>query len=687
MWLSTLLNQCRDKLERYPEHWRENGYWLLALLTLLPALRADLLLPHNWYSSLGGNYSLPPVENPFGFLALLLAAFAATLAHVSGERWRYLAAVPFLLILLADSLLGQILQGLSSVYVISAFAVFVYFLFASRVLSLPFGVFMLMLLLAQNFDGLLTWPQILIFAAIALTCSLVINAVRQNLPLARQLGTSNMLELTARTFSLWWPMLILIVIGLWFSNQITTGTERLLYERGYVVPYCNYSEKIASEITSDMTQGPFPCPNRENEEVMQRFIQLPFFDSADLTVKQQFSSSRTALIEHINTIDETALKSADRSDDEARRLFSVVPESTGMRTKTCYFPDIACAAANVVVNGLNSAYRKARHRAQEDFIKKVHTRATQGAKDVDQLTDDTEKDLLAYHDSFEQRTRQSIARVHTAANLLQQILLLWLVIVMIKSFLYVFARVIFDKSTNINVDLLEQDGIPAEGKVQHEQEVNIPGNYPYDIYYKTDYQPLGPAPRFSIPQWRSSVLSRMRYGAWNMNRVVMPFDDERGVTFNSIEAEHIIDWELIEGEEVIFSYKNFIAMNENIELRTIISLRVATLLLGRIVFHSARCKKGPGRLLLRTRGKPATAEQVCRSIPASRLVAWNRYARFSVDSHLTCADIFLNGFNLRRSSETDSNGPQGILIVESDARTGGVLVGTARFAKNFLLPI
>ena len=46
---------------------------------------------------------------------------------------------------------------------------------------------------------------------------------------------------------------------------------------------------------------------------------------------------------------------------------------------------------------------------------------------------------------------------------------------------------------------------------------------------------------------------------------------------------------------------------------------------------------------------PATAEQVRQSIPSSRLSAWNRYARFSVDSHLTRAGIFLNGFNLRRS--------------------------------------
>jgi uncharacterized protein (AIM24 family) len=167
----------------------------------------------------------------------------------------------------------------------------------------------------------------------------------------------------------------------------------------------------------------------------------------------------------------------------------------------------------------------------------------------------------------------------------------------------------------------------------------------------------------------------------------MPLEPGSRLTFNSIEADHLVDWEMREGEEVIFSYRNFVAMNEHVQLRTVFSLRIASLLLGRIVFHTARCEGGPGRLVLRTRGKPATALQVQQSIPAARLVAWNRYARFSIDSHLTGPDIFLNGFNLRRSPAKEDDVPKGILIVEADARDGGILVGTLRFAKNFLLPV
>jgi hypothetical protein len=674
------------RLKRWPDQRWDNGYWFLALLSLLPALRADLLFPHTWLPGLDKYFLLPPVDNPFSLLAFVLALVTAGLALITSQRLRLLTIIPFILIALTDFFTGVVLAGLSTAYVVSALIVFFYFIIAGRTLSLPFGTFLVLLLVLQPFDPLLAWPQILVFVAASLALSLVAEAIRQNLPLAKQLGRSNFQELFVRTCSLWWPMLILIGIGIWLGNEITSRTEQLLYDRGYVTAYCNYGKDV--NVTSDMRE-PFRCRNTGVEE-WNNFSQdqLPFFENLDLTVASQFEGGERMLKRELGKIKKSAVNSPDKAEKEAKRVFEVlVPKTTGMKPSKCYFPDVACAAANVVINGLNKAYDNARSDTKEKFGKEMRSYAVKGKEKVGKFTGVADKEMTGYLNAFETRTRQSIDRVHTAANLLQWLLWLWLLVMTIKSFLYVYARVIFDKSTDIEVDLLEGNSVSSEGKVSHLQEVNIPGDYPYDLYYKSNYQPLGPAPRFSIPQWHKSILSRLRHGAWNMSWVDMPVEDDRGVTFSSIEGEHIIDWEMKEGEEVVFNYHNFIAMNENVELRTVISLRVATLLLGRMIFHTVRCTKGPGRLLLRTRGKPATAEQVRHSIPSARLIAWNRYARFSVDSHLTPVDIFLNGFNLRRSEAEDEHGPQGILIVEADARDGGIFVGTLRFAKNFLLPV
>ncbi len=731
-----MLDRMRAGLLRVPAAWRVDSQWFLVLLSLLPAIRADLLFPHHWLAGLGSGYALPPIDNIFGVAALLCAGFSWLLTEGAKTSFRYLVVLPWLAMFLAGGTMGQALGGLSSVYIGLAFAAYSYFIVAGRVIAIPFFAFVGLLAFWQPFDGLLAWPQILVFVFGSLVMSLAVEAVRQNLPLARQLGRASTLALVARSFALWWPTLILIALGLWASDKVTSSTEQMIYQRGFVDRYCtlNADDPNASLVCPDDTYqlrakdirllppataapektGPdndlpprcwrltvpdeeplepmpapasFTCPQDHQSAEAWTLLPLPLFQSLDLTVARSYDIAQDRLDRLVAGVSDQSKIFPSKAEAMAADFYEIVPESTGMTTKPCKFGDLKCGIVNLVVDGLNTAFLNGRNAAEEKFIEKMGETARGSGQTVQEFAVSSAGPMKEELRRFKRQTRQALDRVRSAANLLQQVLLLWLVVIAIKSFLYVFARVIFDQSTDIDVEVFEREHPPTQGTVSSLQEVNIGGDYPYDIYYKANYQPLGPAPRFSIPQWRASLLSRLRFGAWNMSRVDMPCVDERGVSFNSIEAEHLIDWEMRPGEEVVFSYRNFVAMNENVELRTVISLRVASLLLGRIIFHTARCTEGPGRLILRTRGKPATAAQVRQSIPAARLVAWNRYAIFSVDSHLTCADIFLNGFNLRRSDGEDQTTPQGILIVEADARDGGLLVGTMRFAKNFLLPV
>ncbi|MGD8926990.1 MAG: hypothetical protein PVG20_09055, partial [Thioalkalispiraceae bacterium] len=436
----------------------------------------------------------------------------------------------------------------------------------------------------------------------------------------------------------------------------------------------------------------FGCPAnfaKVANDYTYRLARAPFIVSLKLTLTEKFRKAKNKL----NYAQYEFRKEANKFRnpvwvaEEARHMFSFVPHSTGLVQSDCKFMDANCGIANLVKRILNGAYADIRSRAERRFVANAVARAEAGNLKANEAVNKAKQEADAALDHLQVQTLNTVNRVYQISKVIQILLTAWLIIIAIKSFLYVFSRVIFDKSTDIHVDLLEEESAARQGSIKHLQEVNIASDYPYNIFYKANFQPLGPAPRFSIPQWRASLLSRLRYGAWNMNRVDMPLDDHHGITFNAIEAEYLVDWQMEEDEEVVFNYGNFVAMNENIELRTVISLRVATMLMGRFIFHTARCKGGPGRLILRTRGKPATAEQVRQSIPSSRLIAWNRYARFSVDSHLTRKDIFLNGFNLRRSETDDKGKPQGIIVVEADARSGSIMIGTLRFAKNFLLPV
>ena len=705
----------------------QGAYWFLALLGTVPALRANSLLPHDWLERWTHDLVLPLLDNPGGVFTLLPLGATWLLARRLAGRRHLIAVWPYLLLMLATTPAVPANALFASLYTFTSLVTVIIFVVEARVLSAGFGLFVLALFLWQRLDPVLSPWSISLFVLAVLVARLVLEAWRQNRPLLRALGRESTLDLGRRTLRLWWPMIFLIGAGLWMSAELGRRSEDALYTAGLVVPYCHlpgdgrapgpllacppghrelldtqfrvlpasdegarrceYADPAIVDAMAPSTPRDFDCPRDIEEASSWPVGRKPLFDNIDLGVENLYRVQRAELHAALATVEASVDGSREAGEREARRRFRVGPRTPGMSKRHCDFPYLACEAGNLVIGELNSAYGDARRRTEARFVADMGKRAATAGNRADEWTDVAQARLDDTLKDYELRTRAAIARVHAASNLLQQLLLLWLVVVIIKSLLYVFARVIFDQGTRIEVDLMEMEGTPVEGSVRMVDEVDIAADYPHDMYYKANYQPLGPAPRFSIPQWRASMLARLRHGAWNMSRVDMPLGDGNRLTFNAIEAEHLVDWSMREGEEVVFNYGNFVAMNEHVQLRTVISLRVATLLLGRMVFHTARCSGGPGRLILRTRGKPATARQVQQSIPVARLIAWNRYARFSVDSHLTPADVFLNGFNLRRSPPGDGDKPQGLLVVEADARDGGILVGTLRFARNFLLPI
>lgn len=723
-WLSARINA--------PPRGRVDGvFWILLLLGTLPALRAQLLFPFSWVAQLGSGLALGGAEDPFGWLSLAAVLVLFVLAAARHDAARLLAIPPFILITLANGPAGDYFAGLNSVYVGAAFVAFIYFVVAGRTRSMYFLIYVAALCVGQYFDELLTWPQIATFVATSIAASLVYETWRQNRPMLKQLGKENVAALLWQSFSLWSPTILLIAAGLTISHWIISSAEEFVYEGTFVDRYCriegaagdlavpcpesgdflavdeivpySYDTSDASpanlcalrrywnmrytEIPTGPEPRPFDCPAGFPDVGGWTVERLPFQLSLDHSVDRTFEVTQWQANQRLYQIDQGALNTSQDVGPEARRLFGVVPETPGISIASCEWYDLPCHIVGMVKRTLINAYVRVRSRTEQRFVNTMQARADAIAAGVVGANTAIGDEIATGIDDWNRETRAALTRTYTAYSLFDTLVTFWLIVIAIKSFLYVFARVIFDRKTDVHVDLQDDDTTLREGMVTHVQEVTIRGDYPYDLYYKSNYQPLGPAPRFSIPQPGASLLSRLRFGAWNLSHVPMPCDDELGVTFNSVQADHLVDWQMAEGEEIVFSYRNFVAMNENVELRTIVSLRVASLLMGRFVFHAARCTGGPGRLILRTRGRPATAAQVRQSIPMTRLVAWNRYARFSVDSHLTRTDVFLNGFNLRRSEHSAGDTPHGILVVEADARDGGVLFGTLRFAKHFLLPV
>jgi uncharacterized protein (AIM24 family) len=140
----------------------------------------------------------------------------------------------------------------------------------------------------------------------------------------------------------------------------------------------------------------------------------------------------------------------------------------------------------------------------------------------------------------------------------------------------------------------------------------------------------------------------------------------------------IVEWKMRPGEEVVFGYREFFGASENIRLRSEISLRLSTLLLGRLVFRTARCEDGEGRLLLRAHVEEHDLQHI-RAIPPERLLAWHRHARFGIHSGRTLWKTLLNGYTLVRRDRPC--GPDGQVVVSSE--DAGSNLGSIRFVRRF----
>ena len=161
-----------------------------------------------------------------------------------------------------------------------------------------------------------------------------------------------------------------------------------------------------------------------------------------------------------------------------------------------------------------------------------------------------------------------------------------------------------------------------------------------------------------------------------MNKVVMHTED-KGVTLTSTKGQQFIEWDVREGETVLFNFRNFVGMSEELHISTLISVRLSTLLLGEIIYSTAT---GPGKLILETSGRAEITrrDQIADSLPPERMVAMPRDTRMYVESELGPVDVYLSSAYIRPEMG-------GQMIIDVDSQSGAGM-GLGRFFLHFIWP-
>ncbi len=252
-------------------------------------------------------------------------------------------------------------------------------------------------------------------------------------------------------------------------------------------------------------------------------------------------------------------------------------------------------------------------------------------------------------------------------------------ILIVKSFLYVFARVVFADKTGIHIHIKQADKDFKNGSIkQFTNQYKIASDYKEDMYISRKYFPSGRAPQVVLPYWNRAMLTRMRNKAYVMNKIEAGQEGADPVEFSALGTASFIEWNLAEGEEVIFNYKDLVAMSQSLTLDTHISFRLSSSFFDKTLFRVA---KGPGRLVLLSQGDAVVSGEghEVKSVPMERIISWQKTTQFSVDTKLRMVDIYFSDVYLKKT-----NGD--VMIVDADTGKIKRKTGLVRFISKFFLP-
>ncbi|MEM6358072.1 MAG: hypothetical protein AAF844_20630, partial [Pseudomonadota bacterium] len=363
----------------------------------------------------------------------------------------------------------------------------------------------------------------------------------------------------------------------------------------------------------------------------------------------------------------------------ARRAREALPNVRLPKPRRCGV-DPLCGLEHLIMTATERAMNRAIGRARNSIARAAGELADDGTEltgeQIDTLTRRVEDDLMR----LRLTTRAVLSNGFDLAGVVNHLLLAVLVVAFLKSFCFIFARVVFaspDREAAVAFATPDEHFPEGALAIRGRRYTTEEGEC---LYFGRQAQMEGIAPRIALPQPAACVLPRLSSQLYLMNKADIRLAEQGRVVFKTGDVRQFVEWRLQEGEEVIFRFGDFIGMDGSVTLSTYLSFRIPTLIMGRFLFRVAR---GPGRLILRTDGRAEISDNgdAALSKPVHRFVAWHRGARFKLDAEQNVFDIYLSGVHLKKRP-----GDLVVFVAESGDRRR-VATGAIRFLKTFVLPV
>lgn len=700
--------------------------WPVVFISWVPAISMDIVLaPELVLNSQDADtvtadfISTLPVMSPPLALTLL---FLGVLAVVSLKQANLLVAllpllVQVVIVIPFDGFYGDLNISFARswvyLFLLASWLSMIWFGSTGSITETPFSFFFFLLffdsvlyLSGSNFTifGILYDRYVPSFVGTSLTL-MGIFFIRSSILLFQQnSGVRKQFEgellATAKTsFLRWSPMLVFFIFMTamyWYANNKYISPCIVTYLQQFddweqAIDEDRDTPQCAPQATIEVpTEAPAPAEGEEVTEAPAPSLRTPTIEEALLSlIDQKIATLQERTPAVADAIKVTATQTTgDATSTGVNSIDNALAgRLPGTETRRCGFFDVGCYISNGIKSMMNSAYQKHKNAAISGLRADAQSIDAATQANAEAFTNTSTEIASRQITSLQNISKRSVIRIGEAAALVGVVFTIYSILVLMKSYLVVFARVLYSKLPFTSFEE-SQDAEEASSTKKSSSARKVPSGkdvytvtqkFPERIFARSDVIGVNVVERKRFPQAKQLALRRILSGTYMLCEI----DPKQQLSCDlKVDApSELVSWTLDEGEEVIFSLADFAAMSESIRLGSRIRLGLASLIFGRTIYHTA---SGPGTLILKTDSKAitGTSKEAAQTLNAAGLVAWRPTNEFNVDSSPTILDTFLSGSCLRKAD--------GDLIVYDTSQTrrkASPLGGILKFARTFLVPI
>ncbi|MFC4700699.1 hypothetical protein ACFO4O_11050 [Glaciecola siphonariae] len=620
---------------------------------------------------------IPAVLVCLRYRAWLLLVFGLSIPMVNASVW----ALSFVY----DGL-GLSLYHIDSVMV--AQIAFAYFLLSAHLRAESFVIFSLFISLAivylisassaiseselndasQNLATFTYLIPVLLFVILATILRILIKGMRQNIGLLKELGLWRSVKAFARALLMWTPMAVLCLPFFYLSlHLIPKHISNTLHEQGLLQN--DYSHQaglldnalLSTAHLSDDIQFVWHLSVEEqkaNLHASNRDLQaLSFTDTFNRRFEQ--GVPRSLVFDKSQSDAFLVAPVVNLANDEMKKSMQKAYLNLRSQIK---------ASLNKLVAAQENAIKEAANSNLSSAVSKLEALRIEGQSRIQDANGNTQSSIFA---SF------------TYVQAYHQLAMLLFAYLCLKSYLYVFSRVSVNQQTGILVSLSErrsksqpaQEHKGAPNIRSHGSEILLSSEMAPTFYLSRKFQCRGKAPKLRFTQMLGAPIARIFNGAYAMNEInLTPNDTDVGCS--STQGIEYFEWDLRDGERVVFDYHHFVGISKGVTLSTLISPRFSSLLIGKIIYSQAT---GPGKLILMAKGRAQiyTGQVQAGSLPPKRMLAMSVDTKLCVESELDILNVYF--------SEAYIKPIEGDMIIDVDTQSGHSS-GLGSFIKHFILP-